>query len=392
MMGEKSLRILYLTDGNLAPHKAPQIHVSQFLKHWHQVGCEVLLRAPRTQDQMPYFEFPHFWLPRLSMRLLGDWLFQRGIYKQLKQELIEKRWDVVYTRQMSTFPALYRLCQQFSVPILCEVNGFLLENYQVGGASAWKLGMVERMEATILNHSSLVIVPYEALKERMDAHYHLPGEKIVVIENGVDPDVFCPLGKQDCRQSLGLESDAVYIGYVGSFDFYHDMEIIFETYKGIAESVNRKVYVLMVGDGERKEAMQALAAALGISPFVHFIGAVPNAQVPQYINACDVMLALQPKERLQKMGEAGFLKTREYLACEVPVVLSHIQGEPYPFAEDGCVYIEPESSSALLDAVVDIVSGKVVLKSMRDEIVSHGSWAYSAERLHQRMKDLVEQR
>ena len=385
-----TMRILYLTDGDLAPHKAPQIHVSQFLKHWHRLGCEVLLRAPRTRDVMPEFEFPHVWLPYSGIRLLGDWFFQRRIYRQLKKELQEKRWDVVYTRQISTFPALYRLCQQFSVPVLCEVNGFLLENYQTGGAAAWKIRMVEKMEAAIMEASSLVIVPYEALRQRMVSHYQFADDKIMVVENGVDPDVFCPLNQQDCRHSLGLESDAIYIGYVGSFDFYHDMETIFESYKAIAKAVNRKVYFLMVGDGERKAEMERLADTLGISAFVHFIGAVPNAQVPQYINACDVMLALQPKERLQKMGEAGFLKTREYLACEVPVVLSHIQGEPYPFAESACAYIEPESSMPLVDAVVKIVNHRLCLSSMRDEIVRHGSWAYSAEILNKRMQTLVE--
>jgi len=385
------LRILYLTDGDLAPHKAPQIHVSQFLKHWHQSGCEVLLRAPRTQEVMPDFDFPHIWLPRLDIRLLGDYLFQRKLYRQLKQELREKHWDVVYTRQISTFPALYRLCRTMGIPVLCEVNGFLLENYQTGGASAWKVRMVEKMEAEIMRQSSLVVVPYQALKARMCKHYALSDAKVMVVENGVDPALFCPLDKQDCRQSLGLESDAVYIGYVGSFDFYHDMETIFYAYRDIAKQIKQPVYFLMVGDGERKIDMEKLADSLGIAAFVRFIGAVPNQQVPEYINACDVMLALQPKERLQKMGEAGFLKTREYLACEVPVIQSHIAGEPYPFADDACAYIEPESVDALVGAVVDIVDGKRCLASMRDEIVRHGSWAYSAERLKDKMQTLVEQ-
>jgi len=379
------MRILYLTDGDLAPHKAPQIHVSQFLKHWHKAGCEVLLRAPRTCEAMPDFDFPHIWLPRSKLRLWGDWWFQRRLYRQLRQELQEQRWDVVYTRQISTAPQLYRLCRKFGVPVLCEVNGFLLENYRVGGASSWKLNMVERMEASIMKDSNLVVVPYAALKERMAKHYDLADEKVIVVENGVDPELFFPMLQKECREVLGLDSDALYMGYVGSFDFYHDMETMFAAYKTIAASMEKKVYLLLVGDGERKNEMQALAQSLSLAEMVVFVGAVPNVQVPKYINACDVMLALQPKERLQKMGEAGFLKTREYLACEVPVVLSHIAGTAYPFAEDTCVYIEPESVEVLSEAVVGLLQGKVQLQSMRDEIIAHGSWAYSAECLRQTM-------
>lgn len=384
------LNILYLTDGDLAPHKAPQIHVSQFLQHWHQAGCDVLLRAPRTCEAMPDFDFPHVWLPRSKLRLWGDWWFQRRLYHQLRQELREQRWDVVYTRQISTAPQLYRLCRKFGVPVLCEVNGFLLENYETGDAPAWKLRMVERMEASIMQDSSLVVVPYHALKQRMVAHYALPDDKVMVVENGVDPELFRPMPQAICRQHLGLDADAVYVGYVGSFDFYHDMETIFHAYQGIANKLKQKVYFIMVGDGARRAEMQSLVQSLGIAEHIIFVGAVPNQQVPEYINACDVMLALQPKERLQKMGEAGFLKTREYLACEVPVVQSHIAGTAYPFTEDACAYIAPESVDALVDAVVGIVRGEIGLSSIRKDIIAHGSWAYAANQVFKAMHKLVE--
>ncbi len=383
------MRILYLTDADLAPHKAPQIHVSQFLKHWHRTGNEVLLRAPKTDEVMPDFEFPHQWLPHLGIRKIGDMLFYWRLYRQLKHELKAKQWDMIYTRQISSFPGLYRLCRQFGVPIICEVNGFLPENYATGGASAWKVRMVERLEAAVLDYSSLIVVPYQALKTRMMNHYRLPDKKVMVVNNGVDPELFIPISKQTCRSQLGLKEEAVYVGYVGSFDFYHDLETLLQSYQEIASRLDRPLFFLMVGDGERKGEMEALARSLGISAFVRFVGAVRHADVPLYINACDVVLALQPKERLRVMGEAGFLKTREYLSCEVPVILSHIEGEPYPFRQDACVYIEPESKQALIDAVVRIVTGKVQCVSMRDEIVEYGSWSYSAASLEKKMKELA---
>jgi len=383
------MNILYLTDGDLAPHKAPQIHVSQFLKHWHRVGHSVLLRAPRTNQTMPDFEFPHAWLPHSGIRKLGDLLFFWRLYRQLKRELKAKKWDVVCTRQISSFPALYRLCQQFGVPVLCEVNGFLLENYATGGASAWKMRMVERLEAAVLRHSNLIVVPYQALKARMMAHYSLPEEKVMVVNNGVDPDLFHPMDRQTCRAQLGLQDDAVYVGYVGSFDFYHDMETLLNSYREIAARLDVPLRFLMVGDGEHKDEVEAMARALGIAASVQFVGAVKHGEVPVYINACVVMLALQPRERQQLMGEAGFFKSREYLACEVPMILSHIKGEPYPFPQDACVYIEPESKMALIEAVVAVATGTVHCVSMRDEIIQHGSWAYSAELLEKKMRELI---
>jgi len=377
------MKILYLTDADLAPHKAPQIHVSQFLKHWHQEGCEVLLRAPRTQGEMPTFEFPHEWLGYLNMRLLGDWLLQRRMYKQLKCELQEKRWDVVYTRQISTFPALYRLCRKMGVPVLCEVNGFLLENYVTGGASAWKLGAVERMEAAILQYSHLLVVPYAALKKRMCRHYDLPSEKVVVVENGVDLNLFYPISREESRQSLQLDKDAFYVGFVGSFDFYHDLETLLASYGKLAATLDKQLRYLLVGDGLLREDMQRKVRILGFADAVDFVGAVPHREVATYINAADVMVSLQPLKRMEKLGEASSLKVKEYLACGVPVVLSHILGQTSSF-DKICIHVPPEDEKALVEAIVAVSEGHAPHYDTQS-IVAPMSWECSANKVLQKM-------
>jgi len=381
------MRILYLTDGDLAPHKAPQIHVSQFLRHWHRAGCDVLLRAPRTRTAMPEFEFPHEWLPHSGIRLLGDWLFQWRLYRQLKRELRAKRWDVVYTRQISTFPALYRLCRRMGVPVLCEVNGFLLENYQTGGASSFKLNMVEKMEAEILRQSNLVVVPYQALKQRICAHYHVPDAKVMVVENGVDLDLFHVMNRESCRQALHLDKDAFYVGFVGSFDFYHDMGTMLNAYHSLASQLlGKELRYLLVGDGASRKEVERKIDKLGFSGAVDFIGAVSHTEVAQYINAADVMVSLQPLERMKKLGEASSLKVKEYLACGVPIILSHVEGQPSHFS-DVCIHIPPENKSAFVKAVVDVSEGNAPSYDSA-RLVAPMSWECSAHKVLQKMYDL----
>jgi len=378
------VKILYLTDANLAAHNAPQIHVSQFLKHWYGEGSEVLLRAPRTQMDMPKFDFPHEWLPYLGIRLLGGWLFNHRLYRQLKHELKEKRWDVVYTRQISTAPALYRLCKRFNVPIVCEVNGFLLENYETGGARAWKLGMVERMERTILDASSLIIVPYDALKKRMIHRYGLLENKVIVVENGVDLKLFKPASQAACRQLLDLNQDDYLVGFVGSFDFYHDLHTMFQAYERISESIDRPVKYVLVGDGTMRESLECEIRNMDLASHIHFIGAVPNHVVPQYINACDVMVSLQPLERMQKLGEASSLKVKEYLACQAQVIMSHVASQVSSF-EGLCVHVEPENSEQFVRAVVSCYEGRTEIRDTR-AFIQACSWQASALKLLDVMK------
>ncbi|MDQ6952482.1 MAG: glycosyltransferase [Mariprofundaceae bacterium] len=381
------MRILYLTDADLAPHKAPQIHVSQFLQNWQKLDCEVLLRAPRTQEAMPAFSFPHVWLPRLDMRLLGDWLWQRSIYKQLKQELKQGRWDVVYTRQMTTFPALYRLCKQAGIPVVCEVNGFLLDNYATGGAPAWKICLVRRMESQMMRDVHLVVVPYAALKLRMVQQYPVLEDKIVIIENGVDAELFVSKDKGQCRSALQLEQNVAYVGFVGSFDFYHDVTTMLDAYAVITQALpDMMIHYLMVGDGVCRAAVQQDVEQRGLEDVVRFVGAVPHAQVVDYINAADVMVSLQPMQRMLELGEASSLKVKEYLACGVPVVLSHPKGMPSSF-EDLCAHVQPEHPQEFAEAVIAMLQhGGMAYdaNSLRQSL----SWASSAARLLAHLKCL----
>ena len=221
-------------------------------------------------------------------------------------------------------------------------------------------------------------------------HYGLPDNKVMVVDNGVDPDLFYPMQKDVCRETLKLDQQTFYVGFVGSFEFYHDVQTMLAAYKSIASKLNRPLRYLMVGDGALRQQMQNKAQELGIADNIDFIGAVPNVDVARYINASDVMVSLQPLQRMKQLGEASSLKVKEYLACDAPVIIAHVSGQDYPFAKDACLYIKPESSDALIDAVVKVASGAVQLCSMRDDIVKHGSWSYSASCLHHKMELMTE--
>jgi glycosyltransferase involved in cell wall biosynthesis len=56
------------------------------------------------------------------------------------------------------------------------------------------------------------------------------------------------------------------------------------------EQIGNIFRVLMIGDGPERKALEALAAKLGLTENVSFIGAVPNDEISAYHQACDLFL------------------------------------------------------------------------------------------------------
>jgi glycosyltransferase involved in cell wall biosynthesis len=50
--------------------------------------------------------------------------------------------------------------------------------------------------------------------------------------------------------------------------------------------------LVVVGDGEERARLEALARTLGVEQHVRFVGAVPQSEVMRYMHACDVFLAI----------------------------------------------------------------------------------------------------
>ena len=78
-------------------------------------------------------------------------------------------------------------------------------------------------------------------------------------------------------------------------------------------SCGHEMPLTVVGDGPDRAALERLADRLGITSFVRFTGAVPSAEVPNYLARADLMI-------FPAQGEGFGLVAAEALMAGVPVV------------------------------------------------------------------------
>jgi glycosyltransferase involved in cell wall biosynthesis len=136
-------------------------------------------------------------------------------------------------------------------------------------------------------------------------------ERVLVVPTGVDLDLFEPgrPGRAERRAALGL-GDRFVLGWVGSFRPFHALDQAVDALAGLDD-----VALLLVGDGPEREAIEARAAARGVT--VATTGMVTQAELPSHLAAMDAGLVLAPADGAFHYSP---LKLAEYLAAGLAVV------------------------------------------------------------------------
>jgi glycosyltransferase involved in cell wall biosynthesis len=144
-------------------------------------------------------------------------------------------------------------------------------------------------------------------------------QRVIRIHNGIDLEV---LGKSrardEVRRELGVDSKCLLIGTVGRLTAVKGHEYLLKTAQLMLQK-RRNVKFVIVGDGPLKVELQSLAAQLGITENVAFLG--------HQDDACALMEAMDLFV-LPSLHEGIPMVILEAMALGRPVVASRVGGIP----------------------------------------------------------------
>jgi glycosyltransferase involved in cell wall biosynthesis len=178
-------------------------------------------------------------------------------------------------------------------------------------------------------------------------------EKIAVVENGVETDVFrLDPTASPLRRELRVE-DRFLICYIGTMGNAHGLETLIAAAEELRTALPNATF-LLIGEGAEKEHIVELAATRRLAN-IQFLGQQPRERIPAYISAVDVCVVMLKKTALFKTVIPT--KLLEYMACEKPVVVA-VDGQARQIVElaEAGVFVEPEDSNALARAIVELAS------------------------------------
>jgi putative colanic acid biosynthesis glycosyltransferase WcaI len=275
-----------------------------------------------------------------------------------------RRPDVIIATSPQLLCALagYLLSVRFRVPFVFEVRDLWPES--VLAVEAMKENMIVRslklLAKFLYARAGSIVTVGGGYRDEIHDRYGIPLERMEVIPNGIDTELFVP-GSRDneVRREYGW-GDRFIVLYLGTHGMAHALHVVLEA----AEKLKDRTEILFafVGEGAEKQKLMQLAEDKRLDN-VQFIDYQPKGRVPLFYAACDV--GLVPLRNTRLFQRVLPSKIFEFMGMAKPIFLS-VDGEARTLVEEAQAgsYVPPENAQALCDEVLRAASNPEILKIM----------------------------
>jgi putative colanic acid biosynthesis glycosyltransferase WcaI len=249
------------------------------------------------------------------------------------------------------------------VPFIFEVRDLWPESLSAVGAtqeSSVLYRMLARVARFLYNNANHVVVVTPAFKDHLVKYWNIPQEKISIVPNGVETEMFSPRNGELLCNELGLQGKFV-VSYIGTMGSAHGLETVLKAAE-VLQSRVPKVVFLLVGEGAEKQQVLASAQSRGLKNLI-ILGAQPRQSIPEFIAASNVCTVLLKKAELFETVIPT--KMLEFMACARAVILGvRGQAERIVSEAQAGIAIEPENPEQLCEAVVKLAADPALVETM----------------------------
>ena len=205
-----------------------------------------------------------------------------------------------------------------------------------------------------------VVVVTPAFEDYLVRSWHVPAEKISVVENGVNTDLFSPRLDNVLRSELAIDEKFV-VSYIGTMGMAHGLDTLVEVATELRQTAP-EVLFLMVGEGADKARIIQFAGSRRLSN-MRFINQQPREKVPEFISASDVCLV--PLKKTELFKTVVPTKMLEFMSCARPVILG-VDGQARRILDLAAagIFVEPQNATALAQAIRKLATNPVLRETL----------------------------
>ena len=292
-------------------------------------------RAPRAEArngiEVLHPRFPA--LPKIGMTL-APLLLYRAVLSLVERLRRERGFDLIDAHYF--YPdgvAAAMLGRRLGVPVVITARGTdvnLIAQHRIP----------RRMIRWAASQAGAVVAVSQALKEKLAA-LGVERERIHVLRNGVDLELFHAEGRDEVRAGLELRRPTLLS--VGNLLAFKGHGVAIE-----ALSLLQEYELVIAGDGPDRAAFETLARVCGVSGRVRFTGSLSQQDLRRYYCAADALVLASSRE-----GWPNVLL--EAMACGTPVIATEVGGVPEIVTSmNGGIVVKERSAPALARAVREL--------------------------------------
>lgn len=344
------MRIAFFTNSYYPVISGVVRSVSSFRQALSDLGHAVFVFAPGSpdsRDQEPYI----FRYPSLDLGLPGDvpatipiWPFVDRLLPPLKLDVIHSHHPVLLGNVAAskaeelglplvfTFHSQYREYSRY-VPLTQE----LVQEFVKDVIDTWLVDYISRCQH--------IVVPSESIRQLLARDYGVTS-RVTVIPTGLDLAKYQQADGESIRQARGWGDDRIVIS-AGRLAREKNWETLLAAFPAVVRQ-HPDARLVIVGEGEERASLEALAHQLGVRQRVEFTGSVHFDEMPAYLKAADLF-------GFASVTETQGLVTLEAMAAGLPVVAVGASGTSDVVTDGQAGLLTDNDSRALSKALLKVL-------------------------------------
>ncbi|HCL00654.1 MAG TPA: hypothetical protein DHW42_11195 [Candidatus Marinimicrobia bacterium] len=365
-------------------------HIRETVSWMVKFGHEVHFFNPKITSPEFDAKVDIHLIPIINLPLLNWISFDILSFFILLKNVFRNRPDYIYFRETSSLIPLI-ISKLFSIPLIIEINGWVLSELRQTGYSKWKLFYIRFIQRINYVQATRLIPVSEGLKKLVLKHYPIKSSNIFPISNGTNPEKFKPIPQKYARKITGLPEDIQIVGFIGSCYSYHGVQYLIKAAKLVLQEKPKTKFVI-AGDGAQREEWIDLTKSLHISNSFQFPGAIPFDKAPVYINSFDICVAPWDVEKLKCVGLSP-MKLFDYLGCSKPVVASPVYGVYEILKKYNCgAVLDVKNSELFSKTLLNLLENSQNREEMgkrgRDIVLKHFTWEKTSQNIEKVLRKI----
>ena len=300
----------------------------------------VISAGGKMVKELKKFGVEHIQLPVNS----NDFFVIRRNIKKISEIVGERQISLIHTFTPQSSFYGFKVSKIFNIPY---ITSFL----RIYKKSFWPL---TNNRVNYLAKGEVVIVPSDYMASYIQITYKVPSEKIVIIPQWIDTDVFNANNVSAERiistaSDLRIPEDHFIISTVAKLEKTRGQANLITAISKLPDNIKRKVRCLVIGSYKEhkryKNELVKLAQRLGVDGIVHIVGNCND--IPALLVLSDVYVTtnIEPKASQITLLEAQSLGR--------PIVASNIGSTPeYILDTETCKTYDPKNIDEFVNAIL----------------------------------------
>lgn len=307
--------------------------------------------------------------PSYHMLYLDALLLLRSI-----QCIIKEKPDIIHAH-LHEGVFIGKFLSKFSkTPLVFDAQGSLVGEmiaHEFVNKDTLLYRLFHKIERVLSDAPGAIITSNKQMADILENEFNINGEKIFVIQDGVNVDFFRPgLDTGEIRKQLSIHTNKKIIVYLGLLNKYQGVDLLIESIPYVVNEIS-DVHFLIMGFPNEEYYIKK-AKKLNIAEYVTFTGRINYFEAHLYLNLGDI--AVSPKITLSGEGNG---KIYNYIACGLPTVVFDFPINREILGNIG-VYAKKVSSESLAEEMIKLLLNdkkrKELSNKVREKAVNEYSW------------------